>query len=444
MRTSSLRRFAVPLLCLPIVGACDSTTEPEEQRLVNVLLDFCANDTPVWFAFRNQDADWVRVNPDAEGTFALTATNRVILAFTRLDGASPHTEIVYAHNMELETISGRACLEETGSIQVNGSVTGVGAGELAQVSANFETVFVDPEVQTAFELSQLPARPVDIVASRVSVDGPSHASNRVIIRRSFPPTNNATLQPLDFSVVSTEVFTPTTATLSITGATGAGGYVLSNFFSQLETSHELTYLDGLPPSSVSVTAIPTAQLAEGDYHSVFAVVFDASGNARGAQRYFRAPAVLPMPIAGEAPSPAISAIASAPYLRLRASAQRPTAYGGAFNIEYMQTQSISERRVTVTMTRLYHSGGGTWTVDVPDLSSVAGWQNGWGLQSGGSAIDWTAIVIGGRGELALGAPPEDGEGLPFATFSSSAAAAEAYRVTRSPSALRPRLFGRAR
>ena len=260
------------LICLPILSACDATTEPEEQRLVDVLLDFCANDTPVWFAYRNQDAAWVRVNPDAEGTVAFTATNRVILAFTRLDGANPHTEIVYAHNMELETISGRACLEETGSIQVNGNVTGVGAGELAQVSANFETVFVDPAVQSAFALSELPTRPVDVVASRVSVDGPSHASNSVIIRRSFPPTNNATLQPLDFSVVSTEVFTPTTATLSITGATGVGGYVLSNFFSQLETSHELTYLDGLPPSSVSVTAIPTAQLAEGDYHSVFAVV----------------------------------------------------------------------------------------------------------------------------------------------------------------------------
>ena len=92
-------------------------------------------------------------------------------AFVRQQGADAELQVIYAHNFELEQISGRACLEETGTIQVNGTATGhSGTSQVAQVTANFASVAL-AQPQTTFSLTQLPSRPVDLIASRVNLPG---------------------------------------------------------------------------------------------------------------------------------------------------------------------------------------------------------------------------------------------------------------------------------
>ncbi|MEX2177528.1 MAG: hypothetical protein WD801_02380, partial [Gemmatimonadaceae bacterium] len=179
---------------------------------MDLLLDFCANDTPVWFAYQNQGvgADWVRVTPNAEGTFAFTATNRTIIALVQLNGADARTEIIYAHNLELENLNGKECLDESGANNVTGTVTGVNPGEVAQVTMNYGSVYLT-SAQNSFALGLLPARPLDVIASRVAIEGQSQASNRVIIRRSQSLANNAAMSELNFTVVGTESFVPPTS-----------------------------------------------------------------------------------------------------------------------------------------------------------------------------------------------------------------------------------------
>lgn len=423
-----------------LIAGCSDSTPPVPQKLVDVLLDFCSNDTPVWLAHLNEGAQWTPVAANSEGTFSFTANNHVVLAFVRQSGSDYHTEIIYTTSTDLEKVTGQACLEEGGSKTYNGTVAGVSGSQQAVVTMNFSSVYLTPQ-QTSFALTQLADRPLDLVASRVVVAGNAQASDRVIIRRSQNLVNNSTMPVLDFA--GAEAITPTSVTATVSGLSiGETTLLQNNFFSQLETSQTLFALSGAANGASSVTTLPVSVLAAGDYHDLFAFGIASTGSVRGVERFYRA-GNQTLPLGAALATPTISTLGTTPYVRLRAQLARQTEYGGAVNVEYSQqhpNQTLTT--VSITMTSGYDPTG-SWTMDIPSLSSIAGWQNSWGLLSGGGTIEWTVSAYSGRPELLLGAKPNDNETVSFASRSSSTSALQAMRVG-APAVSRPRPLSRRR
>src|SRR5436190_1783490 len=103
---------------LALLTACSETTTPVSLQPIDIALDFCATEAPVWFAYQNAGEAWVRVVPDAEGTFHFQAKRRVVLAFVRQSGTDYDTQFIGASNFELQSISGLACLDDVGAKQL--------------------------------------------------------------------------------------------------------------------------------------------------------------------------------------------------------------------------------------------------------------------------------------------------------------------------------------
>jgi len=405
---SVVRVVVAALLLAPV--ACEPTpTEPEVP--VDLVLDFCANEIPVWFAYRNTGGDWTVLAPDADGTFRFTATNDVALAFVRQNAGDVTTEIVYAANWELERISGLACLEESGTKTVYGTIAGAPSGTLAHVTMNFSSTPSLDWTQPSFALSQLATRPLDLVATRTTTFQSSELADRVIIRRSQTYVSGGTMPTLDFT--GNEAFDPASFAVTTSGVlSGDFGYIENRFFSQLETSHPLSYVSNIANGNVGLRAVPASQLATGDYHDLYGIAITADGSTRGMEVWFLAPANRALFLGPPLVTPSVTAVSTTPYLRLRAQLARQLDYDRALVVTWLQQSQLTARRVAITVTAGYDESG-QWDATIPDLAAVPGWQNDWGL-AGASMPEWSIFAYGGRADLLFGARPVDFEFLRFA------------------------------
>jgi hypothetical protein len=408
--------WLVRLPLLAALSACELAVDPPEpQTPLDLALDFCSDELPVWFAFQNERVDWQRVIPDADGTFRFTATNRIAIAYVLQNGADYWTEIIGARNTELREISEISCLEVAGTKQINGTFSGVASPQRALISMFFSSAFPLAQ-QTSYSLTKLAERPLDLVASRVNLTSTTQTSERLIIRRSQNFLPNATIPDLNFS--GGEAVTPTTSLAAVTGVGfGELATIYNNFFSQLRTSHTLFYSELSASGDVPFPSVPASLTAAGDYHDLFVLSPSTSGESfRGVERYFRTAANQSLALGGALETaPTFASLTTTPYVRLQMSMQ-PSGYNSAAHFQLQQQfGQPSVTTVNVTVTEGYYTGTSAqpWTVILPDFSLVEGWQNAWGLQTG-PVIDWTVTSFEGRASLIFGAPPNDGETVRFA------------------------------
>lgn len=429
-----------PLVALGLFGAaCDlGPTDPVIDTPIQILLDFCSNDTPVWFAHQGRDGVWEVINPNSSGTYTFPAYSRAAIAFVRQGGSDYKTDMIFTNNLDLEGISGLSCVEEAGTKQVNGSVAGVSGDQLGLVSMSFSSAFLTPS-QTAFTLTQLVDRPLDVIASRINVSATEQHANRTIIRRAQSPVSGSTMPVFNFD---TEGFDPVSNTATVTGVGAATVAFLNNtLFSQLETSHTLSFVDEITDGLVPFVTIPAIPIAAGDYHDLVAVAADQSGGARGVERYFRNPANQTLAIGPPLIEPLVTTVSTTPYARMRVQILGQVEYSTMLTIDLHQETLFASTDVSMSVSASYF--GATpqeWNVLIPNFDGLDGWNNSWGLQSG--TVDWTVTGYYGRPQLIFGAKPNDPETVQFASRSSVVSGAQAFRSARRST--RPRHFSRSR
>jgi hypothetical protein len=423
-----------PALCAlvaPLLAAClESGITPAPP--IQIMLDFCSDETPIWFAHRNQTGVWTVVDPDPQGTFEFIADPQVGVAFVRQDGASYRTEVIFTTNRDLEALSGTECLEETGTKEVNGTVAGLTGSQLSQVGMAVSTAYLTSD-QTSFTLLNVPNRPVDFVASRIDVVDAIQHANKVILRRTSNPISGSTLSAANFD---TEGFVPTTNSASVNGI-GANdfAYLVNNFFSQLGTSHVLSAVDAIDNESVPFVSVPAAQTTTGDYHELFVVSADPNASVRGAERFFRNPINQTIGLGPALAEPFVSEIITTPNVLLRVQVPGQVDYSTVITSEFEQETAFGSIVVSMSVTASYF--GGTpleWNIPMPNFNGLAGWDNSWALKGG--AIDWTITAFFGRPALLFGAAPTDGEAVLFASRSNTIGSAQAFRAGGSKSPLR--------
>jgi hypothetical protein len=412
-----------------MIAACDLSTPTEPQTPIDLELDFCASDVPIWFVYQNEDMPAVtRLFEDNEGTFRFTATNRVIIGMVFQNGADVHSEFIYATNEELAGLSSVGCLEEIGTRTVNGTIAGVGPNEMALVSMGVASVTRE-QGNTSYSLTNLPDRPVDLIASRKTIAANSQIADRIVLRRTQNFTSGATVPLIDFAG-GTDVIQPATANANVSGIlSGEFAYLQNNFFSQLETSHALSYVADLSNGTVAYPSVPQASLAVGDYHDLFLIsVNAATASVRGAEHFFRAPATQTLalgPVLSDATVTDVSPGAGPVVMRLQLPAQ--LSYDDAVSVRYHQQVGLAVTSVTQYVTAGYARGTpSTWVLEVPILRAAPGWNTDWEFDAG-SPVDWTVTAFGGRAELLFGAKPEDGEFIRYAIRHSDPAAVAASR-----------------
>jgi len=104
------------------------------------------------------------------------------------------------------------------------------------------------------------------------------------------------------------------------------------------------------------------------------------------------------------PTPAT--IASSPYLRLGVTYTPQPDYDRLWGSSFSQGLGSTARVEAVTMTSAY-AGGGPVTLDVPDVSGAAGWNDAWALLPGVST-NWSVFGYGWPGPSAPAPPVANG------------------------------------
>ena len=422
-------------------SACslDVPTDTGGNNPIPIELDFCAGDVPVWFAYQHSSSDFTVIQPDANGTFSFPATNRTAIAFVRQSGSDARTDIIFTSNLDLEQISGFSCLDEVGAKQVNGSVAGLVSDQLGLVSMGFSSVYAT-SAQNNFTLTQLADRPLDVIASRIDVVNLEQHANRTILRRSQNPVNGSTMSALNFS---TDGFDPVPNTATVSGVGGEAGFLVNNYFSQLGTSHILSYVEPALEGANPFVSIPSLETASGEYHDLFALATTSNGSGvRGVERYFRNAGNQSLVLGPALAEPLVSVMsATANGVQLRVQMIGQTSYSTMVTADFHQETNFASTDVSLSVTASYF--GGTpfeWNLPMPNFAGLPGYQTSWALKTGD--IDWTVAAYFGRPQLIFGGPPNEGETVQFASRSDTEAASQLFRSGREFP--RPRHFARWR
>lgn len=400
---------------------------------------FCAEDAPTWVASQDGAGAWTRVMPTSGSTYQFTfASGRGGVAYVQLDGTDTDLSVIYAALADFTALSGTV---NNGGCQsnkvVNGAVSGVGATESAIINLGGSTAFVVPP-QTGFALSNVPAGLQDLVATR---NDATFNVNWIIMRRGLNPASGAILPTLTFG---TEGFAPVSANVSVTNLGADTASVVSLFtgvrgsaFAFLSTIEDFIAASPAQPYA----AIPTPQLNVGEMQEVLAISNeeDNLNSTRTAGVYFTSVANRAIALGPKLSTPTVTKAATTPYVRPNVTLVSQAQYDRILSATYTQPA----RSVSVIATRNYYGAlPSSWNVTFPDLSTVTGWQNTWGLVDG-TPIDWDVSAEGGVSPF-LDATIADGATTQNASIESSAPLAlRGLRDGNDPFAMRRRLLDAA-
>lgn len=355
----------------------------------NIQWVFCdASRIPLFFAFRDGSTGaWTRVTPTG-GTFSFTV-NQSVGGVSYVLPSSPGfaTSVFLQTAAELTAAAASECTSfPTGGKTVTGSVTGLTFLQSYNVALGIAATTGTFSTPT-FTLNNVPNGALDLVAARTTISSITFLPevDRIAIRRNLVQANNSIISPIDFAA---EGFAPATANVTISG--GSGEQVFTNTAFTTANGANLSIFGGLPSASATrtITGVPTARLAAGDLHQLFATASDAGGTStRGVFVFFRDLAARTLDLGATLTLPTVTSSVST-VLRPRAQATFQTDYQTAVGASFFQNNN---RSVTVSASKAYFGAAAGYDLEVPDLAPVSGFNTTWGLTP---ATAYTYTVTG--------------------------------------------------
>jgi hypothetical protein len=210
--------------------------------------------------------------------------------------------------------------------------------------------------------------------------------------------NNSTLPVLDFG--SSEAFDPVQANLTIGNIGSDLALVLTSYFTAAGSGASGATVGGsfLPSAGpFKYYGVPASKQAAGDLHLALALAFPSLSTTdqfRVAALYFKDPTDRTVTLGAALPTQTITAAATTPYVRFRATGPLPAEYGKLVEVSF--TQSSAGRTASITLTEGYLAGAATYDVTIPDFTGVAGWDSNWGPKAGAST-EWEVFTYGFTG-----------------------------------------------
>ncbi len=424
----------LPLLALSLL-ACTESIGPGDD-LVDLALDFCAGEAPIFFAVLNEGDSWRRVSPGAGNTFAFPAGEKVGIAMTFASGTDVVTDVNYVTRAEIEPFSGVACTEVVGSKTLEGTLAGLGANDEVVISMSGYELAGQPPSNT-FALLQIPDGPQDLVAHRVSGGVP----NAIIVRRALNLIHGATITPtLDFNNANAVA----THTGTFIGLDPAEDNYFDIFFNTASgTTHTLDRAPPFVSSSQTLFGVPASLTQAGDAHLIVLNADAADGSHyRSVQHAYRNPGDKTFTLGGLLNDPVIASAGTSPYQRLRATLVSQAEYGD-FASAFFGQGTTSTRGFFVTETAGFRDGTpASWDLEIPDLTPAGGFPASAALQAGQPTVWFAEAYSGFFEDLFAGGPP-DGFSLQFAGRTSVVSTVQMSRARGARTERRVPLAGRA-
>lgn len=356
---------------------------------------------PIWVAYQDGSGAFTRVTGTANVyTFTILATKGAVATVTQ-SGVAFYTVVQYFSQAEAATLP-IDCAGATGKT-INGTVAGLGAGDVANISMGGGGAVVAPPA-TAFQLFPVATGAQDLVAYRRNAATPGAANDRVIIRRGVNVADGGTLPQLDFTNVA-EVMLPQTVTITLTGAT-AGNFIRQDqgYLTGAACTPHVLYDKSGTTTSLFVYGIPANQLAS-DFYRLMVTEEVAAGVSRWIATSFHTLAnrAITMPTT---PSPAVTIVTSAQnnYRLLQSALTLPADYQSATFIYSETTVTLRAASLgigqatsyTIIQSAGYIGGASAVTMTATDLGTVSGYLASWG-PSKTSAINYTTTATGTSG-----------------------------------------------
>ena len=416
MQAMRITTTLATLLAAAGMIACSDSTPPIPAGTTPVTFSVCSVLPGVnfgWFAYQNEGGPWTEINVGQDGRTTFNATNKVSVAMAISLFGTSFTQIVNATAAELQAAGQADCLETFGSRTMTGTIAGVTGEQFARITAGFSFDGVDIN-NPNWLLEDLPARALDIVATRYPTFS-TQPADRVVIRRNVTP-NNASVAALDFNS-ATESAALEGAIATFTGLGSAATLdVSTGIITANGTEHELMEMFGTQVSNsqaVSYVSVPASLRLSSDKHVIFADLFDVDGS-RSVQHYYTAPSAKTLAFGPMVPTPTITNVATSPYVRPRAQVASQAQYDGGVLVQFSRTTGTSSANIVAVLTTAGFTGGvpTTWDVSVPDMTA-GGYSSG--LALGGTDYNWSITAVSGSGISLMGVPAADGTTILTAT-----------------------------
>jgi len=370
----------------------------------NVTWTFCGfSGLPTFVAAQDGDGPWIRVTSDGsnEYSFQISSGRGGISYVTPGDAGGWDMQTFYGTTAELQVQGEALCSGTTGAKTVTGTATGLN-GEYGWITLGSRQVLA-PAVNGPFTMSNVSDGPLDLVTARAPVStGGFGAPTRFSIQRNLNPANNGSLGTVDLS----SGFAPVAST--VTFANLAGGEFTTTVGTYLTPRNTLAFLFtevGIfgSPAVRNWYGFPSAQRQAGELHVLEAVATDPAALTGSFNYYTRQVRFVTAEVGprtatlGPVPAtPTVSTVATAPYVRFRVEHTINSSYNRYFVAFFNQGTEATERNAQIQKTNSYVEAGGPLAMEVPDLSSVSGWSNDWGMRTGAQTF-WGLTATGWTG-----------------------------------------------
>jgi hypothetical protein len=346
----------------------------------NVRLDYsgcAAFSKPVWVAFQDGSGAWTHVTGTGDVyTFNIASAKGAVAVVSPID-LEFSTVVTYGSQAELTSTTG-GCGTSATVKSVNGSVTGLGTGDIARISLGNSSASVT--TNTTFTLPAVLAGTFDLVGYRRNAITPG-TGDRGLLRRDQNIAAGGTLAVADFG--GAESFAAATANVTVTGA-GAGDQIaqqLSYSTGSTCTGSLLYSVAGSTATTFAIFGVPSAQQRATDFHLL--TLSDVSGSigTRSVSVSFHTMADRTIAFGAQL-APAVTDVTGGlAYKRLQAVLTLPADY----NIATMDYSNASGNFISVTQTAGYLNGNTAVTISMPDLSAASGLETSWFPAASGAA-----------------------------------------------------------
>lgn len=375
----------------------------------NVKWTFCGSSgIPVWVASQDGTAAWSRVTAAADGSYSFNVAGaKGAIAYVVPFGTGYDLEVFYGTQQDLITRGTELCNGASGAGKtITSSIVGASGTDIAVATLGTQAATIDLSQSANISFAGVNNGTVDLIASRstLTLSGftPVMTLGKIIIRRGLNPTSS--IPAIDFGAA--EAFDGVQKNVTINNLGSEIALVTAAYrTANASLGAYLIDVGGASGSTRTWKGIPSAQQQAGDFHvmSISALPsLTQTNQTRNAVMIFKDAADKTVTLGPALTAPTISALTAAGYGRARAAITVQAEYGRYYDFDVQQTGSVV-RRTQVQQTADYQTGS-TVTLDIPDLSAVAGFDATWGLKTGTSAT-YTVTASGWSASTGIVGPP---------------------------------------
>lgn len=356
---------------------------------------------PVFFAYQNgASGPWRKANDVSAGVFSFNVDQPQIgIATVSNDGSTVVTSVRYVGLGEVAAAAAAECTEHpaAGTKSHTGTVSGIAAAtEVVTASLGGSVSSAATLGNPNFSMTGVQSGPRDLIAVLSNLS--TSTASRLFLRRGVDQASGTSLGTLD--MFGANSFVPATSQLTVTAPND--GSILAQTEFTTATGSGATITTPQLSSGVAATyqGVPEASMVTSDVQLVRVTQNVSASLSRFLVRYIRGPAAVSVSMPSDPGAPTVAAISGATYPRATISGSLPAAFNGP--LTFTLQQSSRSRLVEISATPAGRTGTTDYSLSIPDLSGVTGWQSTWALGSGATVV--TSTLVGRTNTAADGTP----------------------------------------